>query len=114
MIKHYTHEDMRAWGASLDREQPQGLGETLLCYADDWRAEVERLRLAHKGLKIALSDCELALQKMSAKRMDAADEVTRLREALRNISLASQNSMSSKEECGSIARAALDTEDLEE
>lgn len=77
-------------------------------------AEVERLRLAHKGLKIALSDCELALQKMSAKRMDAADEVTRLREALRNISLASQNSMSSKEECGSIARAALDTEDLEE
>ena len=57
---------------------------------------------------------QLALQKMSAKRMDAADEVTRLREALRNISLASQNSMSSKEECGSLARAALNIEDLEE
>lgn len=46
MTKRYTHEDLRAWGASLDREQPQGLGETLLCYADDWRAEVERLRAA--------------------------------------------------------------------
>ena len=79
MTKRYSHEDLRSWGASLDREQPQGLGETLLCYADDWRNEVERLR-----------------------------------EALRNISLASQNSMSSKEECGFIARAALDTEDLEE
>ena len=46
MTKRYSHEDLRSWGASLDREQPQGLGETLLCYADDWRAEVERLRAA--------------------------------------------------------------------
>ena len=34
-------------------------------------------------------------------------ENERLREALHRISLASQNSMSSKDECGRIARAAL-------
>ena len=34
-------------------------------------------------------------------------EIKRLREALHRISLASQNSMSSKDECGRIARAAL-------
>lgn len=36
-----------------------------------------------------------------------ADEVERLRNALHRISLCSQNSMSSKEECGRIAREAL-------
>lgn len=34
-------------------------------------------------------------------------EIERLRKALHRISLASQNSMSSKDECGRIARAAL-------
>jgi len=37
----------------------------------------------------------------------AADEIERLREALHQISLASQNSMDSKEGCGKIARKAL-------
>ena len=38
---------------------------------------------------------------------EAADEIERLREALHQISLASQNSMDSKEGCGKIARKAL-------
>ena len=41
------------------------------------------------------------------KRKEAADDIERLREALHHISLCSQNSMSSKDECGKIARAAL-------
>ena len=38
---------------------------------------------------------------------EAADEIERLREALHQISLASQSSMDSKEGCGKIARKAL-------
>lgn len=38
---------------------------------------------------------------------EAACEIYRLREALHQISLASQNSMDSKEGCGKIARKAL-------
>jgi hypothetical protein len=41
----------------------------------------------------------------------AMDEINRLREALSHISLASQNSMSSREECGRIARAAVGESD---
>ena len=37
----YTHEDLRKWGEALDKEHPRGLGEVLLCYACDWREEVE-------------------------------------------------------------------------
>jgi len=40
-------------------------------------------------------------------RDEAADEIERLSTALHQIGLCSQNSMSSKEECGRIARAAL-------
>lgn len=39
---------------------------------------------------------------------EAAAEIERLRNTLHRISLASQNSMSSKGECGRIARAALE------
>ena len=42
------------------------------------------------------------------KMFDMELEVERLRNALYYISLASQNSMSSQEECGRIARAALE------
>jgi len=42
----YTHDDLRQWGASLDREQPQGLGETLLCYAHDWKSRENELLAA--------------------------------------------------------------------
>lgn len=41
---------------------------------------------------------------------EAADAIEELMAALHNISIASQNSMSSKEECGRIARAALEVE----
>jgi hypothetical protein len=44
-----------------------------------------------------------------AAAVSAADNAA-LREALTHISLCSQNSMSSKEECGRIARAALEGE----
>ena len=40
----YTHESLRGWGEALDREQPQSIGERLLCYADDWRTENTALR----------------------------------------------------------------------
>ena len=40
-LKRYTHDDLRKWGELLDAESPQGLGEKLLCYADDWRVEIE-------------------------------------------------------------------------
>lgn len=39
--------------------------------------------------------------------VDGLNRVAEMREALHRISLASQNSASSKEECGRIARAAL-------
>lgn len=40
-LERLTHEDLRKWGAALDREMPKGLGERLLCFADDWRASIE-------------------------------------------------------------------------
>ncbi len=39
-LERLTHEDLRKWGAALDREMPKGLGERLLCFADDWRASI--------------------------------------------------------------------------
>ena len=36
-----THQELREWGQSLDMERPQGLGASLMDYADHWRAEVE-------------------------------------------------------------------------
>lgn len=62
-IKRNTHEDLHRWGSSLDREHPRGLGETLLCYAEDWRTEIDDLR----------------------KERDATLEDSRLRDALQNL-----------------------------
>lgn len=43
-MSRYTHDMLRAWGEALDKEIPNGTGETLLCYADDWRYELEAMR----------------------------------------------------------------------
>ena len=62
----------------------------------------------------ALRLAELLDGDKSAHHEESANELRRLHEvnqalleALRNISLCSQNSMSSKTECGTIARAAI-------
>ena len=47
-----THEMLRAWGEVLDKEQAQGLGERLLCYADDWRSEDAALRERIAALEV--------------------------------------------------------------
>ena len=49
MTKRYSHEDLRSWGASLDREQPQGLGQVLMRYADFWQAEVDDAEASNQG-----------------------------------------------------------------
>lgn len=36
-IHRRTHADLRRLATSLDVASPKGLGELLLCYADDWR-----------------------------------------------------------------------------
>jgi hypothetical protein len=48
---------------------------------------------------------------IAKSRKRQADEAERLRTALTRISLCSQNSMSSKEDCGRIAREALKREE---
>jgi len=65
------------------------------------RAEVERLR--DKTERLQSNNDNLTLE-----RDETRAEVERLREALHRVSLASQNSMSSKDECGRIAREALE------
>lgn len=41
-----THEDLRKWGESLDKESRNSLGKRLILYADHWRAEVTAEREA--------------------------------------------------------------------
>jgi SMC interacting uncharacterized protein involved in chromosome segregation len=71
-------------------EQPEAL-----------RAEIEELREANEAFG-------RRQEWWSEKMFQIETEVEQLRNALYYISLASQNSMSSKEECGRIARAALE------
>jgi len=40
-LERLTHEDLRRWGAALDKEMPRGIGERLLRFADDWRKSIE-------------------------------------------------------------------------
>ena len=63
-------------------------------------AELRRLHEAHDWQYLMARERLRRVEKLEAQR-DA------LLEALHRISLASQNSMSSKDECGRIARAAL-------
>lgn len=45
-LQRKTWKDLQQLGASLDKEQPKGFGESLLCYADDWRSQIERYEQA--------------------------------------------------------------------
>ena len=67
---------------------------------DKAAAELRRLHEAHDWQYLMARERLRRVEKLEAQR-DA------LLEALHRISLASQNSMSSKDECGRIARAAL-------
>lgn len=71
-------------------------------------AEVERLTGKLKLVADALNETISKYHEVGDQndRLDAENE--RLREALHRVSLASQNSMSSKDECGRIAREALE------
>jgi uncharacterized small protein (DUF1192 family) len=75
---------------------------------EEHRAEIERLRAevehGHRAHKIACEGGDLLRDEIKS----LLAEVERLRTGLHRISLASQNSMSSKEECGRIAREALE------
>ena len=59
------------------------------------------------ALRGALGQLQTALDAVVRERDEARAEVLRLRTGLHRISLASHNSMSSREECGRIAREAL-------
>lgn len=98
---------------SLERRMdgPDGLlakVERLTRERDEARAEVERLTGKLKLVADALNDTISKYHEVGDQndRLDAENE--RLREALHRISLASQNSMSSKDECGRIARETLE------
>ena len=75
---------------------------------DEARAEVERLTGKLKLVADALNETISKYHEVGDQndRLDAENE--RLREALHRVSLASQNSMSSKDECGRIAREVLE------
>jgi hypothetical protein len=61
----------------------------------------------YEKLYAELAACE-SFHKVAVAQRDAAwKEIERLKGALHQISLASQNSMSTKEECGCIARKAM-------
>ena len=52
-----THECLRKWSEAIDKEMPHGLGERLMCFADAWREQIERLRTDR--------DCEKRMRKNS-------------------------------------------------
>lgn len=54
-----------------------------------------------------LSECRTTIDLQGSVIIGYQNRIADLEKALHNISLCSQNSMSSKEECGKIARAAL-------
>lgn len=60
--------------------------------------------VAIKGIVVRQDD---KIAQLIKERDALTAEVAQLREALHNISLCSQNSMSSQRQCGEIARAAL-------
>ena len=82
--------------------------EQLTRERDEARAEVERLTGKLKLVADALNETISKYDEVGDQndRLDAENE--RLREALHRVSLASQNSMSSKDECGRIARETLE------
>ena len=69
-----SHEELRKWGESLDKESPHGLGKNLIEYADAWREEIaiERHRqLAYKTLTKA-QEAQLAFMRAKEKEYQEA------------------------------------------
>lgn len=60
-----------------------------------------------------MDNTEHIIQELRSEKWEMAQEIERLREALHQISLCSQNSMRSKQECGDIARFALQQKESE-
>ena len=83
---------------------------------DGWRkllAHLGKTQADDEPLSIATESVPIYVEKQMQTYSDACNaalqsQVRVLREALTHISLCSKNSMSSKDECGSIARAALE------
>lgn len=103
-----------AWRVSLlpeaadEIERLRSALDTAIRERDEARAEVERLTGKLKLVADALNETISKYDEVGDQndRLDAENE--RLREALHRVSLASQNSMSSKDECGRIARETLE------
>ena len=111
--------ERRALDALLDEIYERGtLSEAVIPLAEKMleskRAEIERLKKQIEDRDGALNEAKGDAEDwrdsydsiVEEFRMRGA-EIERLRVALHHISLASQNSMSSKDECGRIARAAF-------
>jgi hypothetical protein len=69
--------------------------------------EVEKLRAENERLRAEVAHRHLAHKAACEGGELLREEIKRLRTGLHHISLASQNSMSSKQECGRIARETL-------
>ena len=71
-------------------------------YRDGWHPG------AHDDRATLLAEVERLQGLLRTLSRDMAEEIERLRTGLHRVSLASQNSMSSKDECGRIARETLE------
>ncbi len=79
-LERYTHNDLLKWGQELDRELPRSLGEKLICYADDWRNEVENIAAQleaekQRAVNEALEKAALAIEDMSVGALDQVDDL---------------------------------------
>jgi hypothetical protein len=94
-------------------KQPEALRlarELEACPTINYKDHAAELRRLH-GLDFALRDCELALQKMATKYMDAVDQREALLEALRQIAKIGNQPYGTDyeeiDEAREIARAAI-------
>lgn len=70
-------------------------------------SEIVNDHTEHSGLQNLARECLTAIRGLLHERDQALADAGTLRHALSRISLSSQNSMGTKEECGRIARRAL-------
>ena len=94
--------------ARLLREQHEEIEELRELHQDVFDENMDMLEDEIQELREANETFGKRQEWWSEKMLQIETEVERLRHSLHHISLASQNSMSSKEECGRIARAALE------